>query len=317
MKNLARLILFFSLSFAIVLLFSTGLRFFHIRIDGVRLLPVRPRMMLTDFTAAARWALPLGIYASLLSGLSYAARLNAGLLGGRRRPLAAPLAMLCLFVLALTFGGGVSAGLERLEDMVPVQDSARPLGEPGLLLTQGDTSIVLLREPGDDRGPRVAAIPGRPLLYQEQPLGPNNTILSLPPVPFRDNSPWFLRSIAVDFSLTARQFETRLKEGPLSFFIYAGALVFLLVSLGFILKFSNWPLANLCLGCLCFRGVLAAETFLNSPEMGELFSSFLGNRFPLPPAYTTPLIFCFFGLLVNLYTFLVYLAKRRSDEEEI
>jgi hypothetical protein len=317
MKNLARLILFFSLSFVILLLCSAGLRFFHVRIDGVRLLPVQPRMMLTDFVAAARWALPLGIYASLLSGLSYAARLNAGLLGGRRRPLAAPLAMLCLFVLALAFGGGVSLGLERLGDMVPARDTARPPGGPGMLLGRGDTSIVLLREPGEDRGPRVVAIPGRPLLYQEQPLGPNNTVLSLPPVPFRSGGPWFLRSIAVDFSLTARQFEARLKEGPLPFFMYTGALAFLLVSLGFILKFSNWPLANLFLGCLCFRGVLAGETFLNSPETVELFGSFLGNRFPLPLTYTTPLIFCFFGLLINLYSFLVYLTKRRSDEEAI
>jgi hypothetical protein len=315
MKNLARLILFFSLSFAILLLFSAGLRFFQIRIDGVRLLPVQPRMMLTDFVTAARWALPLGIYASLLAGLSYAARLNAGLLGGRRRPLAAPLAMLCLFVLALAFGGGVSLGLERLGNMVPARDTARPLGEPGMLLTRGAASIVLLRAPDEDRGPRVVAIPGRPLLYQEQPLGPDNRILSLPPVPFRADGPWFLRSIALDFSLSGRQLEARLGEGLLSFFSYAGALVFLLVSLGFILKFSNWPLANLFLGCLCFRGVLAAETFLNSPDMGELLDSFLGNRFPL--TYTTPLIFCFFGLLVNLYSFLVYLAKRRSDEEEI
>jgi hypothetical protein len=314
---MARLALFFSLFFAVFFLLSAGLWFLHIRIEEARLLPFQPRMLLPDGLSAARWALPLTIYGSLLCGLSYAARLNAGLLGARRRLLPAPLAMLSLFILALALGGGISLGLERLGTMVPAPAVSKPLGEPGLLLTQGDTSIVLLRGPDESRGPRVVAIPGRPLLYQEQPLGPNNTILSLPPVPFRNETPWFLRSLAIDFSLTGRQFETRLGEGPVPFFLYAGALIFLLVSLGFIQKLSNWPLANIFLGCLCFRGILALETFLNSPEIQNLFAEFLGNRFPLPLSWTVPLIFLSFGVLINLYTFLVYLAKRRNDEEAI
>jgi hypothetical protein len=275
-------------------------------------------MAAPEFTAAARWALSLTLYFSLLFGLSYAARLNAvrwnaGLLGSGKGRLPAPLAMICLFILSLAFSGGAALGLERLGDMISVPGLSLPLGGPGLTLTQGDTTIVLIRGPAENRGPRVVAIPGRPLLYQEQPLGPNNTVLSLPPVPFRDEAPWFLRSLAIDFSLTGRQFEARLGEGLVSFVVYGGALIFLLVSLGFIFKLSNWPLANLFLGCLAFRGILAAETFLNSPEIQDLFASFLGNRLPL--SYTVPLVFCVFGVLVNLYTFLVFLARRRTDEE--
>jgi hypothetical protein len=307
------LALFFSLSFTGLFLFSAALRYLHIWIGGVRVLPFQPQMALPEFIAAVRWALSLTVYFSLLFGLSYAARLNAGLPGAGKRRLSAPPAMLCLFILALAFSTGVSLGLERLGDMVPVPGFSRPLGGPGLLLTQGDTTIVLLRGPAENRGPRVVAMSGRALVYQEQPLGPNNTTLSLPPVPFRDEAPWFLRSLAIDFSLTGRQFEARFREGFVSFLLYAGALIFLLVSLGFILKLSNWPLANLFLGCLAFRGVLAAETFLNSPEIQALFASFLGNR--LPRFYAVPLVFCVFGVLVNLYTFLVFLARRRTDEE--
>jgi hypothetical protein len=313
---MARLALFFSLFFAVFFLISAGLRFLHLRIEEVRLLPFQPRMLLPDGLSAARWALSLTIYASLLCGLSYTARQNAGLLGRRRRLLPAPLAMTCLFILALALGGGISLALERLENMVPAPAVSKAPGGPGLILTRGDDSVVLLRSPDESRGPRVTAIPGRPLLYQERPLGPNNTILSLPPVPFRSETPWFLRSLAIDFSLTGRQFENRLGEGLLPFLLYAGALIFLLISLGFIQKFSNWPLANLFLGCLCFRGILALETFLNSPETQFLFAEFLGNRFPLPLSWTSPLIFLSFGVLINLYTFLVYLAKRRNDEEK-
>jgi hypothetical protein len=312
-KNIARLVLFFSLTFAVLFVFSAAPRYLHLWMDGARLLPARPQMALPEFIAAARWALSLTVYFSLLFGLSYAARLNAGLLGAGKRRLSAPPAMLCLFVLALAFSTGVTLGLDRLGDMVPAPGLPRPLGGPGLLLTQGDTTIVLIRGPAESRGPRVVAMPGQSLVYQEQPLGPNNTVLSLPPVPFRDEAPWFLRSLAIDFSLTGRQFEARLGEGLVSFLMYAGALVFLLVSLGFILKLSNWPLANLFLGCLAFRGILAAETFLNSPEIQGLFASFPGNRLPL--SYTVPLIFCVFGMMINLYTFLVFLARRRTDEE--
>jgi hypothetical protein len=315
MKNLARLTLFFTLSFILLFLTAAVLRFLHIRIDGVRLLPPQPRMMLPDSLDAARWALPLTLYASLLAGLSYASRLNSGLLGRIRRPLTAPSVILCLFILSTVLGGGISLGIARLEAMEPEPDIAKPLGGPGLLLSQGDTSIVLLREPGESRGPRVAAIPGRPLLYQEQPVGPNNSTPSLPPVPFRIEGAWFLQSIAIDVSLAGRQMESRREEGLDSFFIYLGALAFLLASLGFIQKLSSWPLANLSLGCLAFRGILAAETFLNSPEIQDLIASFLGDRFPLPPSWTTPLIFCLFGVLINLYTFLVFLAKRQTHEE--
>jgi hypothetical protein len=312
-KNIARLVLFFSLTFAALFIFSAAPRYLHLWMGGVRLLPARPQMALPEFIAAARWALSLTVYFSLLFGLSYAARLNTGPFGAGKRRLSAPSAMLCLFILALAFSTGITLGLDRLGAMVPAPGLSRPLGGPGLLLTQGDTTIALLRGPAESQGSRVVAMPGRSLVYQEQPLGPNNTVLSLPPVPFRDEAPWFLRSLAIDFSLTGRRFVARLEEGLVSFLISAGALIFLLVSLGFILKVSNWPLANLSLGCLAFRGILAAETFLNSPEIQDLFAEFLENRLPL--SYTVPLIFSVFGVMINLYTFLVFLARRRTDEE--
>jgi hypothetical protein len=312
-KKIARLALFFSLTFVVLLVFSAALRYLHLWIEGARRLPSQPRMALPELITAVRWALSVTVYFSLLFGLSYAARLSGGFPAAGGRRLSAPPAMICLFILSLAFSGGAVLGLERLGVLVPAQDISRPLGGPGLILSQGDTAIVLLRGPAENRGPRVVAMSGRPLLYQREPLGPDNTVLSLPPVPFRNEAPWFLRSMAIDFSLTGRQFAARLGEGSISFLIYAGALIFLLVSLGFILKLSNWPLANLFLGCLAFRGVLAAETFLNSPEIQAGFASFLENRLPL--SYTVPLIFCLFGALINLYTFLVFLAKRRTDEE--
>jgi hypothetical protein len=46
-------------------------------------------------------------------------------------------------------------------------------------------------------------------------------------------------------------------------------------------------------------------------EMQETFGSFLQNRLPLSLA--VPLIFFGIGLLAHLYSFLMYIAKRKSD----
>jgi hypothetical protein len=159
-------------------------------------------------------------------------------------------------------------------------------------------------------GSRVVATPGKPLLYQEKFAGKDLSLLSLPPAPFSDNCPWFLKSLAIDLRLNAENVRRHLNAGLLSFLMYAGTLVFLLCSLMFILKLSVWPLANLFLGCLAFRGILALELFFNTPEMQDIFDSFLQNR--LSPSLAVPLIFCIVSLLAYLYSFLVYLLKRQS-----
>lgn len=276
-----------------------------LRVEWVRTLPQGPETVLSALIVAAHWALSLGLYGALLLSLSYAAR----------EKIFVPAAVVCLIVLSMGFCFGVSAGLEHWGHVSPEQSVRRTLGGPGLILTNAlssnETAIVLLKGPAEPRGPRVAAIPGRPLIYQEEAPGPES--IDLPPVPFRDESPWFLKSIAIDIRLSAGQMAQCFSAGLLPFLIYTGALIFCLSSLGFILKLSAWPLANLFLGCLAFRGILALETFFNSPEMQDVFESFLENRLPLQ--LTVPLIFCAFGLLVHIYSILVFLAKRRSDDD--
>jgi hypothetical protein len=181
------------------------------------------------------------------------------------------------------------------------------------MLSRRDNVMVLVRGPAEERGPRIVSIPGRPVFYQEEPVGPNNTTLALPPIPFRNDVPWLLESAAADFSLSGERLERRLEEGLVPFLIHAVPLFLLLGSLFFILRFSSWPLANLFLGALAFRGILAAETFVNSAEVQDALGAFLENRFPL--SLTVPLLFTVSAFLVNLYTFLVFLAGKRNEED--
>lgn len=303
-RKLVNLVLFYSLSFAILFLVATGLRFLVLRIEWVRALSQEREAVLIEIMTAARWALSLAVYGGVLLGLSYAVR----------RDVFTPMAILCVAVLTIGFTFGIGQLIESWENVPPAKALAQPLGKPGLILSNNvrpaGTVLVLLEGPAKPGGSRVVATPDKPLLYQAEFAGKDLSLLSLPPAPFSDNCPWFLKSLAIDLRLNAENIRQTVNAGLLPFLMYAGTLVFLLCSLMFILKFSLWPLANLFLGCLAFRGVLALELFFKTPEMQEMFDSFLQNR--LPRAWAVPLIFCGVGLLAHLYSFLVYLVKRQS-----
>ncbi|MDR3167095.1 MAG: hypothetical protein LBT93_04050 [Treponema sp.] len=305
-KKLAQLILFFSTAFVVMFLFFVFIQFLQFRIDAVRFLPTQGESFFPELISSVQWALPIALYLSLLLSLNYTALRNMSLL----------LSMLCLILLAQGLTLAVSEGITRLKAVPAPPAGAEPVppGGPGLIFSLGDTTIVLMDKPSNIRGPRVVSIEGRPLAYQEVPLGPNNTILGLPPIPFREKMSYLLNSLVVDFSLIARQFEERRNEGLISFLAYTFSLIFLLASLRFVFEMSRWPLANLCLGAVVFRCILTLETFLNSREILTFLESLPGN--PLDPPFFTPAIFCALALIILFYTGLNHIAKvRRANED--
>jgi len=222
--------------------------------------------------------------------------------------------LISVTALSLLFNFGVSSALYQLQNVPSAVTSVKQAGESGLILSnnlnRNETAVILLKGPAEPYGPRVVAIPDQPLQYYESTSNKN---IDLPPIPFGDDTPWFLRSVSIDLRLSEAQVYKRFTEGLHSYFIYVGALIFLLSSLGFAIKFSVWPLADLFLGALAFRGVLAIETFLNSAEMQEIIGSFLGNK--LPVSMAVPLAFFAFGALINVYAVLVYIIKRRNADD--
>jgi len=303
-KHLAKLALFFSLSFAIIFLAATGVRYLSLWVEWARTLPQKPETYLTLIISAAHWALSLALYMSMLLALSYAAR----------RRYFAPMTVICIFVLSMFFCFSFSLALDHWKYVPSAHSGVHQLGDRGLILSNSldgnETAVILLKGMAEPLGPRVTAIPDRPLAFQESTT---NASLDLPPVPFGDDTPWFLQSLIIDIRLSEEQLQKRFSEGFASFFIYSGAMIFLLSSLGFAIKFSVWPLANLFLGMLAFRGILAVETFFNSAEMQELFSAFLKNM--IPSSMAVPLLFFGFGLLIHVYSILVFIAKRRDDND--
>jgi len=304
MRNLAKLSILFSLTFLIIFLAAAGIRFLGLRVEWAKNLPPKPETTLTLLVSAAHWALSLTMHLTILLSLSY----------GARRKYFAPMVVICVTVLSLIFNFGVSTALYQLQNVPSAVASVKQVGENGLILSnnlnRNETAVILLKGPAEPFGSRVVAIPDKPLQFIESMSNKN---LDLPPVPFGDDTPWFLRSVSLDIKISEAQVYKRFTEGLHSYFIYAGALIFLLSSLGFAIKFSVWPLADLFLGALAFRGILAIETFLNTPEMQEIIGSFLGNKFPVSLA--VPAAFFTFGLLINVYAILVFIIRRRNTDD--
>lgn len=223
--------------------------------------------------------------------------------------------VISIMCLSVVFSFGISFALEYWKSVPPAQSAGLKLGSKGLILSnslnRNETAVVLLKGTDDPVGPRVIAVPEQPLLFQETAA---SSSFDLPPVPFGDDTPWFLKSISIDIRLNAEMFQRKFGEGIIPYFIYIIPLIFLLCSLGNVIKFSVWPIANLFLGILAFYGVLSLGTFLNLPEMQYIIDSYLNGVIPV--TFAVPLIFLGFSILLSLYSVLVYIVRRKDDDED-
>jgi len=302
-KNLAKLIIFFTLTFVITFLIVTGIKFLSLRIDWIKNLPPKPETTLTILIASAHWALSLSLFSSIIIAMNYSVR----------RKYFALMSLIVVMALSFGFCYGISIALEQWKSIPPSQSPAVPLGGKGVILSntlnKNETSIVLLNGVNDPLGPRVILIPEQPLSYQRT----GSASVDLPPVPFGDDTPWFLKDIDIDVRLNSEMFKRKFSEGIYSYLLYVGSLIYLLCSLGYAVKFSVWPLANLFLTTLVFRGILALDTFFNTKEIQQIAASYLQNR--IPAVNALPYLFLCFGTLVNVFSLLVFAARRQVDDD--
>jgi len=300
MKNLAKLMLFFSLSFAFLFFASVMLGLLSLWIDFLRFLPIAPvtPVELSDLV----WrSLLLSFYLSILLTLNYATR----------RGISVPVSVIGIFIFSSIVLSTLSITIERTGNteatFSPVAAVQSP---PGLILTISNNAIILLRESADVWGARVVSIPGQPLIYHEEPLGPYGTILPLPPLPFAYAAPWFIRNLVIDFNLSAAEMRRLLAEDYRSFGIYVLSLSLLLSSASFLFRLSRWPLASLFFGALVFRGIIALQALLSAHDINAFIYS--ASPLPLSQQLISPVIFTLLSLLVIFYTLLVNMAKTQE-----
>jgi len=303
-RKLAKLTIFFSLIFIIIFVVVTGIRFLALHVDWAKNLPPKPESSLTLLITAAHWALTTALFCSIIVAINYSIR----------KGYFALMSLICIMALSFAFSYGISLVLDQWKSVPPSKRPGIALGGKGLVLSnalnKNETSVVLLNGAADPLGPRVISIPDQPMTFQRTA----SADFDLPPIPFGDDTPWFLKDVEIDIRLNAEMFQRKFSQGIISYLLYVGSLIYLLCSLSHVLKFSAWPLANLFLSILAFRGILALNTFFNSKEMQMIAASFLNNKIPVVNAL--PYIFLGFGTLVNLYCLLAFAAKRRVDDDD-
>jgi hypothetical protein len=266
--------------------------------------------MVEEFIVAALGVFPVTIYFSILLGFGCA----------QRQGISIPSSIICVMILCMGCSIMGSLGITLLKNIPATfsYDQILNLGKPGLIVSHSDITVVLLHAP-QHPGPHVVAKPDTPLVYQKTPiaLAQENLeaplVFGLPLTPLRNDSFFFLSSFLRDFDSTAAQFNSRFKDGFFPFILYVFSLVFLLCSLRFIMDISAWPLANLFLEMLVFRGVLALGSLLNSQGTLHFFTSFLGDRFPT--MLISPVVFYILGVISILYTLRIHLRKNRRLDE--
>jgi hypothetical protein len=299
-KSFARLVLFFTASFALVLAGAGGAGILHDWAEAAAFFPAADAS--GSLAAALTAALPAAIHLSLLLGISYA----------YRRKISYPAAFITLLVFALGLSMAASQCLGRLEAALVIKTRIPPqTAKPGLViaLVPGSLSSQAVLLDGTPAGGRVLSLPDQNLLFE-----PVASAYRTKPVrlPFGEESSPVLSSISADYGRSARVLKAWFEAGPLPYAVYAGSLIFFMISLGCLVNISVWPLANLFFGALVFRGVLSLESFLNSTETHRILTSFTGGLVDEP--LINPVIFAFLGVLVLLYSFLVFLARGRRGE---
>ncbi|MDR0637944.1 MAG: hypothetical protein LBG27_03415 [Spirochaetaceae bacterium] len=304
-RKIAKLLLYFSLTFTILFLLSAGLGVLHVWMDAVSSVPARSFVMFADCIPAVEWALPFTLYMTTLMAMSYACRTRISTLG----------AFVVLFIFAFGFTYVVSLGINNAKgmDVPPMSIGCGTLGKPGLTLSGRGMTVVVLDDPANGMGERVVSFGDRPLLYQSNPVMPDGSPIPLPSAPFTLKNIALFDSLLIDFSLAAKELSARFVDGFMSYAAYSGAVIFILLSLVAVLDIGVWPLANIFIGAVLFRLVLSFEVFICQGDTLEYLANFLSRW--IPAYLVVPCVIGAMGVLIAVYSGLVFAAGNgRSGE---
>ncbi|MDR2072698.1 MAG: hypothetical protein LBP60_04605 [Spirochaetaceae bacterium] len=303
MKNIAKLVLFFSLSFIALFFLAGFLDLLQKWVDRALIFPSQNGgTVFFSGSLLTHMALPAAFYGSILLGLNYSTR----------RRMAYPAAFAVIFICALSLSVAAFMGTEslrRLGGRITMDQPPAKMVEPGFIFTTGSSvipgpadTLIFLEDPYKTGAAR--AVSRGSFFYQG-----NGPAIYPVRLPFPEEKNRFLGSITEDFLRSSQYLAAWFETGLLPYGVYAGSLAMFLLSLGCLVNISYWSLANLFLGILAFRGALMLDAFLNQPHIHELLASFAKNM--IHESLVNPIIFSTLGALILLYSALVYLARGR------
>ncbi|MHC6202762.1 hypothetical protein ACYULU_06170 [Breznakiellaceae bacterium SP9] len=132
-------------------------------------------------------------------------------------------------------------------------------------------------------------------------------------VSFHIESSHFLDGILSDAGAAGVRLLSLFEQDWTHCLLYIGSLVFLIISLQFILRLSTWPLANILAAACAYRGLLALENHLDTQPAKDYFVALFSNR--VESDLISPCIFIILATIIILCTILVSMLRHRRINE--
>ncbi|GMO58520.1 MAG: hypothetical protein Ta2G_18590 [Termitinemataceae bacterium] len=279
-----------------------GAGFLRIWVHAITRVPQISNLLLVNVLNQLEWVLPLTLYLTIIFSMNYAKR--------HKTPSLA--AFIIVVGLSAVFTWAGQKGLDNAKnmDVPPFIQKKHTLGKSGLILSRGQTVYTMLDDPALATGSRVVSIPGEPLIYQELPLDIDGNVLDAPPIPFRLQDLEHT-SVLSDFTRSGKYLAARYDQGLYQFGSWVLALILVLTAFSFLFEIGDWHLANVFLGLLIFRGLLAFEVFFNSPGIQEYVYGFL--RGAVGTWLVSPFVFTVIAVLILIYIILYFLALEKKS----
>jgi len=300
-KGVARLILFTSIFFTFILLTASAVTILQLWIRAAQIIPPAPFALLPELLAAVRQVIPFAMYITILFSLSYSSRRN----------IPALVSTLLLTLLVGGFVTGLGEGLDHLERSLGLTEStsAQTQLRTGQMRPYLEGSAILV---GMDAGPDldwVISQPGRPLSVRRMDA---SMAADLSDTTLQRSVPSGVQALTAELSTYAEQFRSRRESGRLPYIAYVFSLAFFLASFRFVLQITKWPLADLFLGTILFRWLVALDLFAGSPEVTGLIAEL--SHPIVPRAYALPFGLAVLAFLLNIFMVLNFLARDQSRD---
>lgn len=308
-KNAVRLFLFYAIAFLFFLLMGTGVSTMRAWMESAFGIPPRSISMYNTLLYFLGASLPAAVFGAALLALP----------GGGHRGRGPALTGIVVFILSAASLIGVTSATSVLRrSSIPSsrETNMRVLGGEGLIVDYSEAQLVYLEEPGKGLGNAVVSVEGAPLrtmksgeaqalvkrMREQSSFGPSL------------ETPATFLSLDRAFTGIAHRLSLAAQQDFVSLLCYACAVALLLASFSPFAGTTSWPLADLVLCAVFYRGVLELDGFAASGPVIRFVSSL---RLGVPEAYLAPAMLGVVGALISLSGLLVRLLRGKKETIDV
>jgi hypothetical protein len=309
MRAVARLLLFYIIAFFFFLAAGTSVEVMREWLTATQAFTPSSFSFSSSLFRSLSFGVPPAAYGSALLVLASGAGRGVGSFTTGMTVFAAT----GLLLFSATYGALTPAAAGRSTQETRIAEKSV---SPGLIVDLQDATIVFVRAGGDLPGGIAVEVkrdaPMRIIPATNAVDLLNRSSYRSPILGSEKERRTLMASLADDFAGSARRLATAYAAGPVALLAHAFALALLLSAFSPLAGATRWPLADLALCALVFRGVLALEGFVSSEAV---FRSAEQSGFGIPAPFVIPALLGGLGLFLAAGGTLLRLARHGNDRD--